>query len=208
MARLEDALRLMLVTDDALLGSRDPASLCREAVRGGVTSIELRLKAATPRYLVEVARRLQAELAVPIVINDRLDVALAAQADGAHLGPDDLPVALAVRCVPPGFLVGASVGTEDEVEGGALASYWGIGPYRVTSTKPDAGAALGPSGFGRLVTRAPPACPCLAIGGVEPGDVRAVLEAGGCGVAVGSGILDDPDTADAARRYAEALGIR
>ncbi|HLB55464.1 MAG TPA: thiamine phosphate synthase, partial [Gemmatimonadales bacterium] len=87
-------LRLMLVTDDALLRGRDLLALCRDAVRGGVTCVELRLKHASPRELLELTRSLIGGLDVPVLVNDRLDVALAAGAAGVHLGLDDLPVSL------------------------------------------------------------------------------------------------------------------
>jgi len=197
-------LRLMLVTDDALLAGRDLVATCQAAVRGGVTSVELRLKRAPPRELLARARELVAALEVPIFVNDRLDVALAAGAAGVHLGPDDLPPRLARRAAPEGFLIGASVGTPAEVSGGEGADYWGVGPWRATATKPDAGAALGTDGFRRLVTAAR-GIPCLAIGGVAPEDVAAVRAAGGVGVAVVSGILAEPDVTAAASRYRRAL---
>src|SRR5262249_28685537 len=97
---LAPLLRLMLVTDERLLEGRDLVAVCLAAVRGGVTSVELRLKRVTPRELLARARELVAALPVPVLVNDRLDVALAAGAAGVHLGPDDLPVALARRAVP------------------------------------------------------------------------------------------------------------
>ncbi len=190
----------MLVTDDALLGGRDPVAVARAAERGGVTAVQLRLKRATARELAEIARALVAALRVPVLVNDRPDVAIAAGAAGVHLGPDDLPVALARRIAPPGFIVGASVGTPEEAAGAAGADYWGVGPWRATSTKPDAGAALGPEGFRRTVALAT-GTPCVAIGGVRPEDVPAVLAAGGAGVAVAAGILGAADVERAARSY-------
>jgi len=201
------ALRLLLVTDDGLVAGRDLVALCIAAVRGGVSAVELRLKHAPPRELLACARELVASLPVPVLVNDRLDVALAAGAAGVHLGPDDLAVPLARRVVPEGFLIGASVGAP-EVAGGrqaaarfAGADYWGVGPLRVTATKSDAGAALGIAGFRDIVALAG-GIPCVAIGGVRPEDVVTVRAAGGVGVAVASGILGEPDVESAARRYA------
>ena len=193
--------RLMLVTDDAFLVDRDLVAVCRAAVQGGVSSVELRLKRVSARELVGQARALIAALEVPVLVNDRLDVALAAGAAGVHLGPDDLPVELARRAAPSGFLIGASVGQAGEVEGGRGADYWGVGPWRETFTKPDAGAAIGPEGF-RAVVAAAGNIPCVAIGGILPGDVDRVRRAGGAGVAVTSGILAEQDVERAARRYA------
>ena len=159
-----------------------------------------RLKLASAREQVQLARALVAALRVPVLVNDRPDVALAAGAAGVHLGSEDLPVALVRRIVPPGFVIGASVGSEAEAAGAVEADYWGIGPWRVTATKQDAGEALGPGGFGALVRRAG-GRPCLAIGAVRPEDVAAVRAAGGSGIAVVSGILAEQDIEAATRSY-------
>jgi thiamine-phosphate pyrophosphorylase len=190
----------MLVTDDALLAGRDLVSLAQAAERGGVTSVELRLKRATGRELVAAARALVTALRVPVLVNDRPDIALAAGAAGVHLGPDDLPVEHARRLAPPGFIVGASAGSPQEALAGRDADYWGVGPWRTTGTKADAGVPLGAEGFRRLVALGE-GNPCLAIGGVRAEDVGAVLAAGGVGVGVASGILAVGDVEEAARRY-------
>jgi thiamine-phosphate pyrophosphorylase len=194
----------MLVTDDRLVEGRDLVALVLAAERGGASSVQLRLKRASPRELVEGARALMQVLRIPLLVNDRPDVALAARAAGVHLGPDDLPVALARRVVPPGFIVGASVGSVEEADQAREADYWGIGPWRTSGTKADAGEALGPEGFGRLAQLAA-GTPCIAIGGVRPEDVGGVLGAGGVGIGVVSGILGDPDVEGAARRYSRVL---
>ena len=193
-------VRLMLVTDDHLMAGRELVALALAAERGGVTSVQLRLKQADGRELATAARALVEALTVPLLVNDRPDVALAAGAAGVHLGPDDLPIALARRVAPPGFIIGASVGSQDEARDAAGADYWGVGPWRRTETKADAGAALGAAGFRRLVGLAD-GKPCIAIGGVRPDDVGPVLMAGGAGVAVASGILGEEDVEGATRRY-------
>ncbi|HEU4524098.1 MAG TPA: thiamine phosphate synthase, partial [Gemmatimonadales bacterium] len=185
-------VRLMLVTDDHLMAGRELVALALAAERGGVTSVQLRLKQADGRELAAAARALVEALTVPVLVNDRPDVALAAGAAGVHLGPDDLPIALARRVAPPGFIIGASVGSQDEAGDAAGADYWGVGPWRSTETKADAGTALGAEGFRRLVELAD-GKPCIAIGGVRPDDVLRVLAAGGAGVAVVSGILGEED---------------
>ncbi|MGH7581041.1 MAG: thiamine phosphate synthase [Gemmatimonadales bacterium] len=197
-------LRLMLVTDDRLVEGRDLVALALAAERGGATAVQLRLKRASTRELVERARALVAALEVPLLVNDRPDVALAAGAAGVHLGPDDLPVWLARRVAPAGFIIGASVGSEDEAQASAEADYWGIGPWRTTDTKSDAGAALGVAGFRRLV-RLGGGKPCIAIGAVRPEDAADVRAAGGVGVAVVSGILAEEDVESATRRYFTAV---
>jgi thiamine-phosphate pyrophosphorylase len=194
----------MLVTDDRLVEGRDLVALALAAERGGATAVQLRLKLASPREQVARARALVAALGIPVLVNDRPDVALAAGAAGVHLGPDDLPVSLARRMAPPTFIIGASVGTEAEASAGAEADYWGIGPWRATGTKADAGGALGPEGFRRLVKMAG-GKPCLAIGAVRPEDVAVIRAAGGAGVAVVSGILGADDVEQATRRYAGVI---
>ncbi len=186
----------MLVTDDRLVAGHDLVALARAAEAGGVTSVQLRLKAAPAREQVALARALVTVLRVPVLVNDRPDIALAAGA-----------------AAPPGFVIGASVGSDAEAAAAVEADYWGIGPWRVTATKADAGAGLGADGFARLAQLAG-GKPCLAIGAIRPDDVPLVHRAGGGGVAVVSGILGNanireaatPEAAvrQAASRYAEA----
>jgi thiamine-phosphate pyrophosphorylase len=193
-------LRLMLVTDDRLVQGRDLIALALAAERGGVTSVQLRLKQVEARELAQLVRGLVQALTVSVLVNDRPDVALAAGAAGVHLGPDDIPVELVRRIAPPGFIIGASVGSEAEAGKASAADYWGIGPWRDTATKQDAGTGLGAEGFRRLVALAK-GKPCIAVGGVRPGDVPIVMAAGGSGVAVVSGILGVDDVEVAARAY-------
>lgn len=190
----------MLVTDDRLVEGRDLIALARNAVAGGVTAVQLRLKQASARELVGLARALVDALPVPVLVNDRPDIAIAAGAAGVHLGPDDLPVARARALAPPGFVIGASVGSEEEAASAQGADYWGIGPWRVTTTKADAGEGLGSEGFARLVGLAG-GRPCLAIGAVRPEDGSLIQAAGGAGVAVVSGILTASNVRTAASAY-------
>lgn len=201
---LAAALRLVLVTDDTLLRERELLDVCRAAVSGGVSAIQLRLKHTSPGELCRLARALVQALPVPIFVNDRMDVAQASGAAGVHLGPEDLPVSLARAAASAPFVIGASVGGTAELENGAGADYWGVGPFRGTQTKRDAGAALGARGIEDIV-RQSGGRPCVAIGGIRPQDVPAVMETGVCGVAVVSGILGADDVGSAARRYRAAL---
>jgi len=193
----------MLVTDDRLVAGRDLVVLARAAEAGGASALQLRLKSATGREQVALARALIVALRIPVLVNDRPDVAVAAGAVGVHLGPEDLPVALARKSLPPGFIIGASVGSVAEAAAAADADYWGIGPWRVSSTKADAGEGLGPEGFASLAGLAQ-GRPCVAIGGIRPEDVRQVHDAGGAGVAVVSGILGSEDVRAATASYARA----
>lgn len=196
-------LRLLLIADHGLFGDRDPLPLCRAAVDGGVTAVQLRWKVGPPREQVALARRLVAGLPVPVFLNDRPDVALAAGCAGVHLGALDLPLALARRLAPPGFLLGTSVGDDAEADRARGADYAGVGPWRATTTKADAGAALDPAGVAALVRRIGP-LPAVVIGGVLPADIPAIFATGAIGAAVGSGILGQDDVRRAAAAYREA----
>jgi thiamine-phosphate pyrophosphorylase len=194
----------MLVTDDRLVGGRDLTTLALAAQRGGVTALQVRLKQAGARELAQLVRSLQKALTIPVLVNDRPDVAIAAGAAGVHLGPDDMPVELARRIAPSGFIIGASVGSEAEASVAGSADYWGIGPWRNTVTKEDVGPGLGSEGFRRLAALGRGKT-CVAIGGVTPDDVPVVLAAGGAGVAVVSGILVAGEVEAAARSYRSRL---
>lgn len=194
----------MLVTDDEVVRGQDLLALCRAAEAGGVTSVQLRLKEATARELAELTGTLVAGLGIPVLVNDRADVAIARGAAGVHLGADDVPVPFIRRIAPRGFVIGASVGSVEEVRGGRGADYWGVGPWRASPTKA-AGPALGLHGFAELARRAE-GRPCIAIGGVRPEDVAEAMRAGAAGVATVSGILGAGDVTAAARGYREAIG--
>ena len=148
------SIRLIAITDSLRNGPRGLALRAAAAVAGGATMIQLRLKEESARSLVEIARILRAAVpGVPLIINDRADVALAAGADGVHVGVDDLSPAVLRRFVPAGFIIGASVGDDDEVDRAAGADYVGIGPVYATGSKADAGVAIGPQRFAYLARR-------------------------------------------------------
>lgn len=201
---LAASLRLLFVTDDTLLQRIDPVATCLAAVAGGATAVQLRLKRSDDRQFVALARALASALTVPLFVNDRLDIALVAGAAGVHLGADDLAPAVGRRIAPPGFVIGASVGTPEEVGRGMSADYWGIGPLRGTATKHDAGAALGWDGARPLLACAG-SRPCVIIGGVRPEDVHVAHREGYAGVAVVSGMLGAADVEMAARRYGSTV---
>jgi thiamine-phosphate pyrophosphorylase len=189
----------MVITDRSLLRDRDPVAVCRAAVRGGATMLQVRDKEAPPRELLHLVRALVVALPVPVLVNDRVDVALAAGAAGAHLGQDDVPIGAVRPHVPAGFVLGASVGSAAEADRArpAPADYWSVGPCFATSTKPDAGAPLGPAGFGALARLAPRGVPVIGIGGISATNARLILQAGAVGVAVIAAVLGaaDPETA-------------
>jgi thiamine-phosphate pyrophosphorylase len=195
---LADQLALMLILDVPLLNGRDAVESAAAAVRGGVTSVQLRWKGGGDREVVALARSLRETLTVPVLVNDRLDIALAAGCAGVHLGAGDLAVPLARRIAPAGFIIGASVGNETEAAASVGADYVGIGPWRATSTKHDAGPTLGAEGVRRLLAMVK--VPAVVIGGVRAEDVGAI-GALGAGVAVAGGILSTESVEQAARSY-------
>jgi thiamine-phosphate pyrophosphorylase len=195
---LPDALALIAITDTRL----DLVARARAAVRGGATMIQLRLKDADPRTLTEIGRALVTALDVPVIVNDRADVALACGAAGAHLGADDVPVAALRPVVPPGFILGASAGTDAELDAATGADYVGIGAVYTTGSKADAGTAIGVAEFTRLAARARErGIPAVAVGGITAGTAGALRSAGAVGVAVISAIFGARDPETAARAF-------
>ena len=204
------SLRLCLVTDRGLAGGRSVVDIALAAVSGGATMVQLREKDATTRAFVEQARALMAALkplGVPLAINDRLDVALAVDADGLHVGQDDLPVAEARRLLAPGKFIGLSITAVDQIlrPDAEAADYLGVGPIYAQQTKRDAAPPLGVEGLRRArgLTRQP----IVAIGGLTPDNSAPVLAAGADGLAVVSAIVAAGDPEAAARRFVGLWGV-
>lgn len=199
----------MVLTDPELLKGRDAVDVCRRVAAAGATIIQVRWKNGAPAAIVELTRSLIAALAVPILVNDRVDIALAAGAAGAHLGWDDLPLDAAREITPPGFILGISVGTPDEASRAIAlpADYWSIGPCFATATKADAGPTLGTEGFSRLARLAPRGLPVVGIGGITAGTAGAVRRAGAAGVAVTAAVLGATDPAAATAAVWSAVSI-
>ncbi len=200
---LSQALRLIAITDDLRDGLDGLALRAAAAVRGGATMVQVRLKSADARQLAEVTRRLVASLAVPVLVNDRADVALAAGAAGVHVGPDDIPVEAIRRIAPPGFIIGASLGSDAEAANAIGADYVGIGPVYQTLSKGDAGTAIGPQGFARL--RSLTVAPAVAIGGITSTNAHDLIVAGACGIAVIASVFGAADPERAARGLRAAI---
>ncbi len=198
---------LCLVTDRGLARGRPLAEVVGAAVRGGVTMVQLREKGATTRAFLDEARGLKALLqgsGVPLIVNDRVDIALAIDADGVHVGQSDMPVETVRALIGPDKLVGLSITDEAAIArtDAMAADYLGIGPVHPQDTKSDASLPLGIGGFGklrRLTTK-----PVLAIGGVKQADVALLREEGADGFAVVSAIMaaEDPEAAAWAFRNA------
>ena len=202
-ALLARALRLTLVTNRASAGDRTLADVVAAAVQGGVSCVQLREKHLDTRDFLAQAialRELLAPHGIPLVINDRVDVALACGAQGVHLGQSDMPVAQARRLLPPRVFIGCSVETMQDVLRSATlpVDYLGVSPIFATPTKTDTQAPWGLDGLRRV--RAASALPLVAIGGIHAGNAAEVLDAGANGLAVVSAICaaQDPCAAAAA----------
>ncbi|CUA97768.1 thiamine phosphate synthase [Thiomonas bhubaneswarensis] len=194
-------LRLHLVTDAALCGPRGVEAVVADAVRGGASCVQLREKHLDTRSFVERARALKAllePLGVPLIVNDRVDVALAAGADGVHVGQSDMPLEDARRLMPHA-LIGLSVENAEQVRAahGLPVDYLGVSPVFATPSKQDTAPALGLDGLRAL--RALTDLPLIAIGGIDLDNAAQVMAAGADGLAVVRALCAAPNPAEAAR---------
>lgn len=190
-----------VITDRFINPKRSHLDIARAAVEGGTFVLQLRDKEATTRQLLEWAREIRdltRRTETLFIVNDRVDIALAADADGIHVGDDDMPVPIARRLLGAGKIIGRSVANEKEAlqavaEG---ADYVSIGSIFTTSTKSDAGEPVGVEMVKRVRQVLPPDYPLVAIGGINLQNAAAVFEAGADAVAVVSAIAcaDDPIT--------------
>ncbi|WP_127088426.1 thiamine phosphate synthase [Aquabacter cavernae] len=207
MARAFD-LSLYLVTDPRQTAQRGLLETVRAAVAGGVTLVQLRDPDAKGRALAEQARALLAllrPLGVPLIINDRVDVAVAVDADGVHLGQSDMAPADARALLGRERILGLSVGTLEELAASdlSLVDYVGTGPVKATGTKTDAGAAIGLDGL--AIVRRQVSLPLVGIGGIDRAITGDVIRAGADGVAVVSALCAAPDVAAAARALRDEI---
>ncbi len=191
---------LYLVTDRGLSRWRTTLQIVAAAVAGGVTCVQLREKTCSTREFIEQARSVQSFLksrGIPLIINDRIDVALAVKADGVHLGQNDMPIETARGILKDSMFIGISAETlENAVDAEKCgADYIGVGPIFPTNTKADAAEPLGPEGF--LEIRKAVKIPLVAIGGLKKENAAAIVRNGAEGIAVVSAIVsaDDPEKA-------------
>lgn len=191
---------LYLVADGDACGKKTLESVVEGAARGGVRVVQLREKKLSTRRFVEEALRMKDILrpyGVPLIINDRVDVALACHADGVHIGQEDMPYAMARQLMGPTAIIGLSVETWDDVKASQTldVDYIGVSPVFETPTKTDTKGAWGIEGLARI--KAYSRQPLVAIGGINASNIVDVLEAGADGIAVVSAIClaDDPENA-------------
>jgi thiamine-phosphate pyrophosphorylase len=205
---LRRALRLIVITDRRLAAPRSVEDVVAEAIEAGARTIQLREKQANPHELMQHARRLL-ELTRPagalLLVNDRVDVALAVKADGVHLGPDDLPVRTVCQAVPDGFLVGYSTDDPNDAAKaeGAGVDYIGCGAVFSTDTKDVGDEAIGLEGL-EAVARAV-SIPVVAIGGITPSNAKQVSMTSAAGTAVVRAVMAAEDPGTAVRDLLQAL---
>jgi thiamine-phosphate pyrophosphorylase len=206
---LASRLALHVLTNHALSRGRDLLTVANAAIEGGATVIQLRDKKGSTRQLVEqglTLRRLTRERGVLFIVNDRIDVALAVDADGVHIGQDDdMPVHLARQLLGPGRILGISAGNPAEGEAAIAAQpdYLSIGPIYATFTKTDAGSAIGTRLIADLCRRCN--IPLIGIGGITAENAAEVVRAGAVGVAVITAVVSADDIAGAARKLFQAV---
>ena len=197
-------LRLIAITDDAEDHRSTLVDRVAAAVRGGATSVQIRLKTATPREVVEITKTIIGRVDVPVIVNDRADIALAAGAAGVHVGEADLPVAAIRRFAPADFIIGASLGSDAELPNAKDADYVGIGPVYGSDSKSDAGTVIGVDGFKRLAALV--THPAVAVGGITADRALQITIHGATGVAVINAIFNAGDPEVATREIADAIG--
>ena len=195
-------IALYVVTDEVVSGGRNHLECARSAVAGGADAVQLREKAKTAGEVFAIAQAIRAATAgtrTIFIVNDRLDIALAAGADGVHLGQDDLPVAAARRMAPSPFLIGVSVGSAEEAIRAERdgADYVAVSPVFSTGSKADAGDGHGLEVVAAV--RRAVRIPVIGIGGIGPANAADVVRAGADGCAVISAVLAQPDIVEAVR---------
>lgn len=198
----DSQLRLYLVTERGMLRGRDLTDVVMQAVEGGVTMVQLREKDISTREFIELAQALKSVLMrtrVPLIINDRVDVALAVDADGVHIGQSDMPYDIARRMLGSDKIIGLSVENFAEIEEANRldVDYIGVSPVFATPTKTDTAMPFGLDGLREAVRRS--LHPSVAIGGINMSNFRSVLSTGTNGIAVVSAIMDSDNPREASR---------
>lgn len=199
---------LYLVTDQGLAGGRTTLEIVKAAVRGGVTCVQLREKGSSTLEFIEQARTIRGflrEHRIPLIINDRVDVALAVEADGVHLGQSDMPLKTAKRILGDSMIIGITAESIEQAvkaeRGGA--DYLGVSPIHATPTKTDTAPPLGIEGLRRI--RAAVAIPLVGIGGLNRQNAAEVIRNGADGIAVVSAVVAAGDPEIAARELKEVI---
>ena len=206
-------LRLNAILDPERAGGHDLLDLARAVAAGGATLVQLRDKKSDTRAMIEVARAVKAALVplnVAFVVNDRVDVALAAGADGVHVGPEDMAPEDARRLLGRDAIIGVSIKTVAAAEAApvGLVDYAGVGGVYATLSKEQKTPPIGTDGFSRVagaLRRRAPALPIVGIAGIDASNAGAVIAAGADGIAVISALSSARDPAMAARTLREVV---
>jgi len=203
MNRSSPDYAVYVISDRRTVGGRPLLDVVRAAIRGGATMVQLREKAASARELLALGQALLAvtrPAGVPLIVNDRLDVALALGAEGVHLGQDDLPAHLARPLLGPDRLLGVSVETVAQARQAARdgADYLGVADLFGTRSKPDTHPPIGLAGLAAIAEAV--RLPLVGVGGITLDNAASVIDAGAVGVAVISAVIGAPDPEEAARR--------
>ena len=194
---------LHVLTDTVLQSRFSHVALTELAISGGADTIQFRQKDGSTKELIETAtlmRRVCAEKGATFIVNDRVDVAIASEADGVHLGQDDFPIPLARKLLGKDRIIGGSAATLEEMENCIRegADYVGFGPVYPTGSKDDAGPVSGIDILKQIVESSP--VPVIAIGGIDQNNASHVMGAGAHGIAVISAVCCREDPKEAARK--------
>ncbi|MGE5405950.1 MAG: thiamine phosphate synthase [Candidatus Saccharibacteria bacterium] len=197
---------LYLVTDRDILRGQDFLTCIEASLAGGVTLLQLREKALGSRDFYDIAvqvKQLCTRYKVPLIINDRLDIMLAIDADGLHIGQDDIPLETARGLIGPHKILGYSVSNADQaLYGQQFADYLGAGVVFPTGSKSDAGEPIGVDGLGAITSAS--TIPAVAIGGISLQNLAEVKSAGVDGISVISAVLGQADITKAAQALLQA----
>ncbi len=201
---------LYVITDRRLSNGLSHAEVAKRVVQGGADIVQLRDKDLSDREYYRVAMEMRSVTRgtqTAFIVNDRIDVALASQADGVHLGQDDLPVEVARRLAPGDFVIGVSVSSVEEAVSAQAsgADYVALGPIFETSTKSDAGPAVGLQLLREI--REAVTIPLIGIGGISLENVHEVIASGADGVAVVSAVVGQTDIVTSVKRFKERIAL-
>lgn len=204
----KEELKLYLVTDRGLAGERSIEDIVKEAVEGGVTMVQLREKDIATRDFIALALRLKDVLkpyGVPLIINDRVDVALASGAEGVHIGQSDMPYAIARKLLGPSKIIGLSVENFEHIEeaNSLDVDYIGVSPVFATPTKTDTAEPFGLDGLRKAVRMS--VHPTVAIGGMNERTAADVMACGTNGIAVVSAIVCAPDPKESSKNLLQII---
>jgi thiamine-phosphate pyrophosphorylase len=200
--------RLHVLTDTVLQSRFSHLELAKMAIRGGADTIQFRQKVGATREMIEIVRQLKQlcmDSGVTLIVNDRVDVAIAAETDGVHLGQDDFPIPLARKLLGESRIIGGSAATLEEAQKCLAegADYIGFGPVYPTTSKADADPITGIKLLKKAAEAIP--LPIIAVGGISVENAPEVMRAGAQGIAVISAVCCQEDPEQATRALHNAL---